>query len=178
MGKRKDSSNTAGNGKEEFLHWNTAMDGYLIDAFVHQNEIGNRVGGTFTSKAYDNVLSELSTVFPEKKIDKERIKNRIKYIKKGFGPCYDIFKNGLSGFSWDPLNSMWCAEPEVWDKLVEAHPNAASWRNRPVYHYEKLARLYGNDRATGEEAETPAEIRERERDLRQINHNICYIPKF
>jgi hypothetical protein len=31
--------------------------------------------------------------------------------------------------------------------------------------------LYGTDRATGEEAETPAEIRERERNLREINQN-------
>ena len=36
------------------------MDDVLIDAFAYQNNIGNRVGGTFTSKAYDYILKELS----------------------------------------------------------------------------------------------------------------------
>ena len=118
MVKRKDP-NYVGIGREESLIWNTMMDSFLIDAFVHQNEIGNRVGGTFTSKAYECIVTELSERFPGKRFDKDRIKNRIKYIKRGFGPCYDIFKNGLSGFGWDPVSSMWCAEPEVWNKLVE-----------------------------------------------------------
>jgi Myb/SANT-like DNA-binding domain len=54
--------------------------------------------------------------FPEKRFDKDKIKNHIKCIKKGFGSCYGIFKNG---FSWDPVKNMWGAELEVWDKLVE-----------------------------------------------------------
>jgi Myb/SANT-like DNA-binding domain len=118
MGKRKDPSTNVGTGKEVLI-WNHVMDNLLIDALVHQHHIGNRVGGIFTSKAYDNIVKELLEKFPEKRFDKDKIKNRIKYIKKGFGSCYDIFKNHLSGFSWDPVKSMWGAEPEVLNKLVE-----------------------------------------------------------
>ena len=61
------------------------MDDVLIDAYVHQNTIGNRVGGTFTSKAYDFILNELSEKFAEVHFDKEKIKNCMKYIKKVSG---------------------------------------------------------------------------------------------
>ncbi|KAJ3708535.1 hypothetical protein LUZ61_012240 [Rhynchospora tenuis] len=136
------------------------MDRALINAFVHQQDIGNRVNGSFTSKALENVVKEVSEKFPGEKLDKEKVKNRIKYIKKGFAACYDIFKN-LSGFNWDEELSMWRAEPDVWDDLVKKHPQAAAWRNKPIPNYHNLCLLYGADRATLEEAETATEMRER-----------------
>lgn len=124
MGKRKNANtenNGANGGRAEMLSWSHAMDEALIDAFVQQHELGNRVGGTFTTQAYDNILKELKEVFPDKPVDKERVKNRMKYIKRGFGTCYDIFRNGSSGFQWSPFTNMWSAEPEVWTKLIEVH---------------------------------------------------------
>jgi hypothetical protein len=45
------------------------------------------------------------------------------------------------------------------------------WRNKLIYNYEKLVVLYGTYRATGKEAETAAQMNERERNLRQMNQN-------
>ena len=84
------------------------MDDALIDAFLHQHRVGNRVGGTFTTQAYDNILAELRENF-EKPIDKEKVKNRIKTTKSNFASCYDLFKNGLSGFAWSSVTKMWDA---------------------------------------------------------------------
>lgn len=80
MGKRKNATRTTENngGRGETITWSHAMDEAIIDAFLHQHELGNRVGGTFTIQAYDNILRELKEIFSEKPVDKERVKNRMK----------------------------------------------------------------------------------------------------
>ena len=85
------------------VQWSNVMDDALVDAFLHQVIIGGRVNGTFTSKAYDN---------------KDKVKNQQKTLKKNFHECYDIFKDGLSGFGWNDSLNMWTAEPEVWEPLI------------------------------------------------------------
>ena len=41
-----------------------------------------------------------------------------------FHECYDIFKDGLSGFGWNDSLNMWKAEPKVWEPLIAVnyHP--------------------------------------------------------
>jgi Myb/SANT-like DNA-binding domain len=122
MGRRKKYSqmNLNPSGKTEQCCWTTAMDDALIDAFVREESLGNRAStGTFTSQAYDNIMRDLRGKFRDRPLDKERIKNRIKYIKKNFAPCFDIFKNGLEGFTWNPATKLWTAEPDNWDRLIE-----------------------------------------------------------
>ena len=94
------------------------MDDVLIDALLHQHHLGNRNGSVFTTHAYDNIVKELREKF-EKPIDKQKVKNRIKTIKYNWSDCYDVFKNGLSGFAWSPITKMWSAEPEVWESLIQ-----------------------------------------------------------
>ena len=86
-----------------------SMDAVLIDALLEQQVNGNRVDGTFTTTAYNNVLTicqgELKYPF-----NKDHLKNRIKTLKTNFYTCYELFK-GLSGFAWSPLTKMFKAEP-------------------------------------------------------------------
>jgi len=84
-----------------------------MDDFLHQVIIGGRVNGTFTSKAYDDIVKELVENF-HMEINKDKMKNRQKTLKFFFHECYDIFKDGLSGFGWNDSLNMWTAEPEVW----------------------------------------------------------------
>ncbi|OMO72766.1 hypothetical protein CCACVL1_17605 [Corchorus capsularis] len=65
----------------------------------------------------------------------------------------------MSGFSWNPDTKIWCAEPEVWERLIEKHPEAEEWRFKVVPNYDKMVILHGNDRATGEHSETASELR-------------------
>jgi len=103
----------------ETCNWTTAMDGVLIDAYLHQLTLGNKNGNSMTKSAMDNILEELKSHFPDKPISKEKIKDHMKNIKAKWMPCYDLFQNGLSGFGWDSVTNMWIAEDEVWDKLIE-----------------------------------------------------------
>ncbi|XVF18922.1 hypothetical protein REPUB_Repub11eG0065500 [Reevesia pubescens] len=94
------------------------MDDALVDAFLQQHNMGNRVNGTFTKLAYDNIVIELKEKFG-RDIEKENVKNRWKTVKSKFSKCYDLFKQGMSGFSWNPVTKLWGAEPEVWNRLIE-----------------------------------------------------------
>ena len=91
--------------KKDREYWTTVMDDVLIDALLHQHHLGNRNGSVFTTHAYDNIVKELQEKF-EKPIDKKNVKNRIKTIKCNWLDCYDVFKNGLSGFAWSPITKM------------------------------------------------------------------------
>ena len=66
--------------------------------------IGGRINGTFTFKAFDDIVKGLVEKFLVE-INKDKVKNQQKTLKKNFHECYDIFKDGLSGFGWnDSLN--------------------------------------------------------------------------
>ncbi|XP_039134178.1 uncharacterized protein LOC120271561 [Dioscorea cayenensis subsp. rotundata] len=162
MSKRKSSSNV--HDGSNMCIWTFAMDDALIDVYLHQQTMGNRVGGTFTTHALENIVNEVRSKFLDKPIDKERAQNRMKNIKRAFIRWYDIFKNRMSGFAWNPTSEMWHAESEVWQHLIEAKPEAAEWMNKRVRNYEKLVQLYGQDRATGVQAETASEMRRRRRN--------------
>ncbi|KAG6479385.1 hypothetical protein ZIOFF_062848 [Zingiber officinale] len=130
----------------------------------------NRVGGTFTTHAFENIVNELKAKFSDKLIDKDRIQNRMKHIKRCWFSCYDIFKNGMSGFGWDPITEFFIAEPEVWQQLIEIKLAVAEWKNKPIRNYEKLFQLYGKDRATGQHAETASEMRKRKAIMEMENN--------
>ncbi|KAH7677205.1 Cytochrome c/b562 domain-containing protein [Dioscorea alata] len=155
---RKKANTNATNGNA-MCQWNFNMDDALVNAYLHQQTLGNRIGGTFTTHALENIVNELKQKFPDKPIDKERTQNRMKNMKRAFTKCYDVFKNGMSGFAWNQTKEMWEAEPEVWQHLIEAKPEAVEWMNKSIRNYNKLVQLYGQDRATGQHAETASEMR-------------------
>ncbi|KAI9200204.1 hypothetical protein LWI28_004170 [Acer negundo] len=72
------------------------MDDRLTDALYTQHAQGNRVDGNFTSKAYENIVLELSEKLGVD-IDRDKVKN---------------------------LKKIWSAEPEVWENLLETNPSA------------------------------------------------------
>ncbi|KAF7840319.1 Myb/SANT-like DNA-binding domain protein [Senna tora] len=140
--------------------WSPEMDEALVDAFFHQHNMGNKNNGNFTTTTYDNITKELEAKF-DRVFEKEKVKTRWKNLKSRFAKCYDLFKHGLSGFSWNPTTKYWCAKPEVWEKLIETKPEAQEWMRKPIAHYDKMMVIYGNDRATGQISTTAKEKRKR-----------------
>ena len=112
----KISKKNSGDPSKE-VQWSSVIDDALVDDFLHQVIIGGRVNGTFTSKAYDDIVKEFVEKF-DMEINKDKVKNRQNTLKKNFHECYDIFKDGLSDFGWNDSLNMWTAEPEVWMPLI------------------------------------------------------------
>ena len=115
----KISKKNGGDPSKE-VQWSSVMDDALVDAFLHQVITGGRVNETFTSKAYDDIVKELVEKF-DMEINKDKVKNRQKTLKKNFHECYDILKDGLSGFGWNDSLNMWTAELEVWEPLISVN---------------------------------------------------------
>ncbi|KAL4328650.1 hypothetical protein AHAS_Ahas13G0221300 [Arachis hypogaea] len=99
------------------LRWTDEMDTTFIDALIEECRKENRVDGTFTTMAYDNILSLLRSIYGNH-LRKENLKNRLKTLKDHFGVCYDHF-HGLSEFCWNLITKMFEAEAEVWKELIK-----------------------------------------------------------
>lgn len=54
------------------------MDEILIDAYLHQQTLGNKNG----NNAMDNILQELKTHFLDKLVSKDKIKDHMKHKKQ------------------------------------------------------------------------------------------------
>ena len=74
--------------------------------------MGYKVNDTFISKAYDNIVEELATTL-NIKIEKSQVNSHWKILKKHFSNVYDIFKNGMSAFTIDPITQVSMIKPKV-----------------------------------------------------------------
>ncbi|XP_074296814.1 uncharacterized protein LOC141627444 [Silene latifolia] len=114
------------------LRWTDRMDKVFIDALMNEVVLGNRIDGSFTSHAYDNIVKECSEKMNQP-LTKAHLKNHLKTIKKNFNDVFDLF--GASGWGWNEVTAMFDNEDEVWESLLEA-------------------KLFSKDRATGAESAT------------------------
>ena len=55
------------------VQWNSVIDDALVDFFLYQVNIGGRINGTFTSKAYDDIVKELVEII-HMEINKDNVK--------------------------------------------------------------------------------------------------------
>ncbi|OMO52154.1 Armadillo [Corchorus capsularis] len=132
-------------GSSSKIVWTPSMDGVLLDALLGQYNLGNKVGSSFTSTAYANVVNELSKTFSIS-LEKSQVQGRWKILKAHFAEAWDIFNNtSLSGFSFDPEK--------------EEKPKAKLYMNNPIPHYNKMVILYGKDRATEKRSATAKDMR-------------------
>ncbi|GLT75857.1 hypothetical protein SLA2020_475510 [Shorea laevis] len=136
------------------------MDEAFVDAFLHQHNLGNRVNGSFTTKAYKNIVNELKEKL-EKNVDKDKVKNWIKTLKANLSKSHNLFKN-LSGFSWSIVTKLWSVKPKVWDILINVNKDAKEWMTKSVLHYDTFVILFGNDQVTGEKSEIAKELKKKQ----------------
>ena len=93
------------------------MHAAFIEALLSEQNAGNRPNGTFSSTAYNNIVKALNEKL-NITFDKDKLKNRIKTLKKYFNQFHDVFKGvALSGYSWNPSTKLIEAEDEVWEAL-------------------------------------------------------------
>ncbi|CAI9277057.1 unnamed protein product [Lactuca saligna] len=95
------------------LTWIDHMDNILVEALVKEDQLGNRVHGTFTLQAYGNMIAGMTKEF-NRPITKDQIKNRMKTLKGNFSKWYDMYQGtSLIGFSWNSHTKYIEAEEEV-----------------------------------------------------------------
>ncbi|XP_059625295.1 uncharacterized protein LOC132268471 [Cornus florida] len=90
------------------------------------------------------------------------IKSRMKTLKTHFDAVHDMLHGpNTSGFGYDNLNHCVVAEKSVWDAYLQSHKNAAKFKDKPFPYYKDLCTIFGKDRATGNDAETAADVMEK-----------------
>ncbi|XP_076897544.1 uncharacterized protein LOC143550858 [Bidens hawaiensis] len=145
------------NGKKEHFKWTKMMDEAFIQAMITQKDKGYKINESFTSKAYTNMIEELTTKL-QMVITKNHLKHRLKTLKERFSQWYDMFQGtSLSGFSWNYETQLIEAEDGVWDKLIASKPDAVKLKTKRVSNYNEMLELFARDRASGAHAETAKE---------------------
>ncbi|XVF41877.1 hypothetical protein PTKIN_Ptkin01aG0316000 [Pterospermum kingtungense] len=92
---------------------------------------------------------------------KPHIESRIKTLKKDWSIIFDMVQgNCTSGFGWDSKKNMVTAEDAVWESYITSHKDAVQFRTRFFCFYNELSQIYAKDRATGQNAQTAADILE------------------
>ncbi|KAK1427003.1 hypothetical protein QVD17_15685 [Tagetes erecta] len=152
----KNEANENASDKENFK-WTEYMDNAFIQSMLTQQDNGYRINGTFTPQAYKNMVEELSTKL-QMNLTKNHLKNRLKTLKCHFSSWYDMFRGtSLSGFSWNPETQLIEAEDEVWEKLIDTKPDAATLKTKKVTNFNEMVELFAKDRASGAKAKTAKE---------------------
>ncbi|KAF4358676.1 hypothetical protein F8388_005616 [Cannabis sativa] len=78
------------------------------------------------------------------------IESRIKNLKGKYSCLAELLS--LSGFSWDNEHSLLLCEKSAFDEYVKKRKDASGLYGKPFPYYNKLAEIYGRDRATGTNA--------------------------
>ncbi|KAL0323963.1 UNVERIFIED_CONTAM: hypothetical protein Scaly_2363400 [Sesamum calycinum] len=117
--------------------------GFFIDLMLNQVNRGNRIGPSFITQAWNDMVESFNANFNSHH-DREVLKNRYKHFRKLYNDVMILLQH--KGFSWDEGREMVTAEDHVWDAYIKAHPDARSYRVKTVPCYHKLCIIYGQDK--------------------------------
>ncbi|BAT78070.1 hypothetical protein LR48_Vigan04g227300 [Vigna angularis] len=138
-GEVKGSRNPSGTDRTR-TYWTPPMDRCLINLLLDQVKHGNRLGQTFISQAWNDMITSFNEQF-NSQYDKDVLKNRYKHLRKQFNDVDHLLQH--DGFSWDDTREMIDAEDHVWDSYTKAHPEARSLRVKTLPDYGKLCIIFG-----------------------------------
>ncbi|XP_061371640.1 L10-interacting MYB domain-containing protein-like [Gastrolobium bilobum] len=123
-------------------YWTPPMDRCLIDLLLEQVKNGNKLGQTFISRAWNDILNSFNKQF-KSQYDKDVLKSRYKNLRKQFYDVFNILQH--SGFSWDDITEMVVAADHVWDAYIKAHPEAGSIKVKTLPGYRKLCVIFDKE---------------------------------
>ncbi|KAH6760718.1 Myb/SANT-like DNA-binding domain protein [Perilla frutescens var. frutescens] len=142
----KSEAALAKGGERSRTYWTPPMDRFLIDLMLEQVRGGNRIGQSFISQAWNDMVESFNANFNSCH-DKEVLKNRYKHFRKQYNDVKILVEH--NGFSWDEDREMVTADDLVWNVYIKAHPDARSYRVKTVPCYYKLCIIYGQDKFDG-----------------------------
>lgn len=97
--KRNTSVQVEGSAAPKHFRWTYEMKNHFLELLLTEDRLGNRVGGTFTSTVYRNILRELQGTYGTA-ICKNHLRNKIRTLKCNYSEFKDAFP-GMNGFSWN-----------------------------------------------------------------------------
>ncbi|GER33217.1 DNA-binding storekeeper protein-relatedtranscriptional regulator [Striga asiatica] len=153
---------TRGRGKNK-RKWNNEEDAKLVEALLEMVNLGTYKAENEFKPGYLNYVEDkLRVSLPSSGFKaKPHIESRIKTLKRDFNIVYDMLNGpNTSGFGMDPIRKCIVAEKSVWGPYIESHPTHAIWRNKAFPLYDDLVIIFGEDRATGGNAEGPNDMME------------------
>ncbi|CAI9112704.1 OLC1v1013182C1 [Oldenlandia corymbosa var. corymbosa] len=136
--------------------WTAEEDAKLIECMLELKR-GERFNGENRNGLRKGYQKELERMLQEKLPEhglkeKLHIESRCKTMKKQYYMIYEVRNNGqLSGFGWDDQKTCVTAS-------ADANPECTFMRNKSFVYYDELAIIWGQDRANGNNAETPADM--------------------
>ncbi|XVF89419.1 hypothetical protein PTKIN_Ptkin19aG0129000 [Pterospermum kingtungense] len=140
VGDRKGSAISASDRTRTF--WTPPMDRYLIDLLLDQVQRGNKLGQTFITQAWVDMVTSFNIKFGSH-YDKDVLKNRYKHLRRLYKDIKILLEQ--SGFSWDEGRDMVTADDSVWDAYIKSHPDARAYRVKTVPSYHKLRVIFGQE---------------------------------
>ncbi|KOM38600.1 hypothetical protein LR48_Vigan03g198200 [Vigna angularis] len=158
-------------GTREFIKWTEDMDVRLLHSMIEDTRLGNRIDGSWTTQAYNNMVQYLHSC-GYVNVSKNNVKNRQKVLKDRWREVHDLF-GGLSGFGWNAVTMRFEAEDE-------SRSNATKWRVNSIRHYDLMVKLWATDRATRSGVRTARQARRQRVGPRvqvDLNQNLEYIPE-
>ncbi|KAK1566721.1 hypothetical protein Q3G72_003358 [Acer saccharum] len=143
--------------------WTEEEDNKLIETLLELNNDGRFKAEESFKPGH---LKELEKKLHEKLsgcdlLAKPHIESRMKTLKKNFQIVHDMLTGlNCSGFGWDTERKTVTVEKPVWDVYSQSHKKATPFKLKSFPYYYELSMIFGKDRATGQHAETPADVEE------------------
>ncbi|XP_028807106.1 uncharacterized protein LOC114761834 isoform X2 [Neltuma alba] len=161
-GDGRGNNNTSGTDRTR-TYWTLPMDRCLIDLLLQQVKKGNKLGQTFITQAWNDMITSFNRRFKSHH-DKDILKNRFKHLRRQYKDINKLLQQ--DGFSWDDTREMVAAEDCVWDaytkvnystpikclsffvankQLLQVHPEARTLRVKTLPGYRKLCVIFGEE---------------------------------
>ncbi|KAL5803062.1 hypothetical protein ACOSQ4_031367 [Xanthoceras sorbifolium] len=114
--------------------------------------------GNFKASSLAQMEKALNQIFPGSNLKANpHLESKLKKWKKKFSTIYDMMNT--SSFACNDVKK--CIEVdsnEAWESYVKHYSSAAEWRNKPYPIFDRLANIFGKDRANEEGVEVPSEM--------------------
>ncbi|KAM1056624.1 hypothetical protein ACFX2J_029803 [Malus domestica] len=114
--------------------------------------------GAFKQGTLVEIAKAVNVLCPHSNIKANpHIESKLKKWKKTYSMVVDMINT--SGFAWNDVKK--CVEvdsDDAWQTYVQRNKEADGWRSKPFPLFDRFAYIFGKDRATGNVAETPAQM--------------------
>ncbi|XP_048500636.1 uncharacterized protein At2g29880-like isoform X2 [Beta vulgaris subsp. vulgaris] len=137
------------------MRWSVCEDRALISAMNDLVDLGGwkTDNGQFKNGAFAKLETLMKQKLPEcEKKAKPHIESRVKLLRKQYDAISEMLSPSASGFGWNEEGTFVTCPQTVWDEWIKSHKNAIGLRNKPFPFFDELGKIFGKDRAVGNES--------------------------